>query len=130
MKKDGPLNLSKTIFQFTCYGESDKPNKLLLRHGQVSRPVTEVCKKVMRLAYNNDAPIFEIENNTLVEYPVTKNLIHKLFYNWELLGSFFATHQLTPIWQNCHQSWGPFNKETGLWGGAVGQVSKICWGGL
>ena len=132
IKKDGPLHFLRTIFQFTCQGESDKSSKLLLREVQVNRPVTEVCRdSVVRMAFNQNKGVFEIDvenNNTMVSYPVVDTLKNGAYAN-DILSSFFTSHHLTPTWQDANGTFGWFDEETGLWTGAVGLVSRICVGG-
>ena len=68
LKPDTPINLNRTVFSFTCYGDAhSQSTKLLLRSGQVNRPVGEVCNPVIRVAFNQDEDLFLLENNTMVE---------------------------------------------------------------
>ena len=139
VKKDGSLNLQRTIFQFTCYGEFDKPRKLLLRQGQVNRPVAEVCKdRVVRTAFNQDGNAFQlnVEKSTHPTLGGASNhyamFTTAVFYHlkygafpYDILSSFYTFYHLTPTWIDAHQSWGWFNPETGLWTGATGLVSRL-----
>ena len=129
VKKDSPTSIRSKIFQFTCQGENDKAIKLLLRQRQVNGAVAGVCKeRPIRMAFNTFEGIFEIDvenGNKMVEYPWWWGL------GWEgagpkaqeILSSFFKSYNLTPTWQDCNNTWGKFDEETGLWEGAVAKVS-------
>ena len=45
-------------------------------------------------------------------------------YDWEILGSFFSTHDIVPVWTDCHSTWGWYDEESGKWTGAVGTVRR------
>ena len=63
---DTPLNLSRTLFTYTCYGIKDvkcrcsPTTKLLLRDGQVNRAAGGLCRRDIRIAANNVDAEFSI----------------------------------------------------------------------
>ena len=130
MKKDRILNLRRTIFYFTCQGESDKSSKLLIKQGQIDRPMAEVCKKrVIRMAYINRSGSFHLDvanNNTMVTTPGWVGFAE---YS-RILSSFFISHGLTPTWQNANGDRGRFIEETGMWTGVKAMVRSTCLGGF
>ena len=79
----------------------------------------KVCaeKRVVRIAYNRNRNNFEVENDTMVQFPVRVG--HS--YNWEHMTSFFKAYHLTPLFIR-QSKYGTLNKETGLWSGSVGMV--------
>jgi hypothetical protein len=116
-----------TIFHYTCNGNSSlQSTKLLLRKGYVNQPIGEVCSGVVRVAFNQWGaysewdPVFEVdmENEKMVEYEPCFGCV----WDYEILNSFFATYELTPTWQDCNETWGWLDEETGLWNGAVRAV--------
>ena len=75
------------------------------------------------MAYNDYRLVFELdENNKMVEFPFNKHFPVG-FLAQPILQSFFDKHNLTPSWTDCEGDWGALNKTTGLWSGAVGEVS-------
>ena len=136
LKTDTPLNLNRTFFNFTCYGEADQSTKLLLMHGQVNRPTGEVCQPIIRMAYNQDDGAFFLLkknethfNNTMYDGWLDNGWFMD-FQAWpnEILSSFFSSQNLTPTWQDNNYTWGWYDEETERWTGAVGMVSyMICY---
>ena len=127
MLQDSP----KRKFTYTCQGGFGKSqfSQLVLRNRQVNRPFEDICQGAMiRMAYNQYQYIFELDkNDSMVEYP----------WDWgfgkgprahDILSTFFASQKLTPTWKECNGNWGKFNKTTGLWTGAVAEVSKLFRG--
>ena len=121
LKKDSLLNLRTTVFHFTCYGESDKSTKLLLRDREVNRLAADVCKeRVIRIAFNQYPPWFELDvvnNYTFIDHGWADD---------DIFTSFFKNYKLTPDWHDCNQVWGTIDEETGGWSreGSLGEVSK------
>jgi hypothetical protein len=113
-----------TIFHFTCQGQPyNQSTKLLLREGQVNRPIGEVCMdRLVRVAFNQYPDIFEVDmenNEKMVEYPLDPGGA----WNYEILSSFFTSYGLTPNFLDCNDTWGSFNETTGEWTGAVALVA-------
>ena len=127
LKPDTSPDLNKTIFSYTCQGYADSnPSKLIMRKGKVNKPAREVCQPIIRMAFNQWEGLFEVdmESGNMVKY-VPSAYVYDLHYPYpyEILTSFFASQNLTPIWQDNNYNWGWFNEETGLWTGAVAMVS-------
>ena len=76
------------------------------------------------MAFNQWKGQFEVdmESGNMVKYVPSAYNLHRHF-PYEILTSFFASQNLTPIWQDNNYNWGWFNEETGLWTGAVAMVS-------
>ena len=127
LKAETPVDLSRTIFTFTCQGEADsQPSKLLLRDGKVNRPVG--CQPIVRMAYNNDEGFFKLDNITgnMVEYRQIWGLERtspNKPYTYEVLASFFSMYNMKAIWHDNNYTWGWRDDDSGLWTGAVGMVS-------
>ena len=127
-KIDGSAN---TIFQFQCPGNSSHSHMLLLyKDGQVNRQIADVCRdRFVRVAFNQYSRNFEVnsETNAMIEYPrLTKKKVSNQAWPWEILSSFFANNRLTPIFYNCHQTWGSLDEDTGLWNGAIAMVDSLA----
>ena len=73
---------------------------------------------------NNGGPGSEVnfEKNEMIEYPIWYDYPASS-WTWEILSSFFANHQLTPIFIDCNDTSGWRDKDTGLWNGAVALVN-------
>ena len=77
------------------------------------------------MAYNNYRNVFELdENNKMVEYQWNRDFPNG-FNAQPILQSFFDKHNLIPSWTDCEGTWGGLNKTTGIWNGALGEVSLI-----
>ena len=124
-KTDGSPN---TIFNYQCPGNSSHYQKLLLnKDGHVNREIVEVCRdRFVRVAFNQYPGVFEVNNetNTMIEYPVDGS---GLSWHWEILSSFFAINELTPIFNDCNFTWGWLDYDTGLWNGAVAMVDLLAF---
>ena len=109
-----------------------------MRNGQVHRKVKgkwennwehtqhkDICKtQRVHVAYYSDYT-FDIDtenNSTMVEYPIRYSI--GSVYTYEILSSFFLSHNLIPIWYHVNIS-SRLDNETGIWSGAVGMVSEI-----
>jgi len=130
LKTDTPLNLSRTIFSYTCYGEADsQATKLLLRLGKVNRPAEELCKQTVRMAYTNYGS-FGIRTNIYGEEVMVIDNSMKVIQgatHSDILSSFFSSKKLTPTWENANYDSGWFVETTGRWTGVVGLVScRTC----
>ena len=126
LKADTKIDLSRTLFTFTCQGEADsQPTKLLLRDGKVNRPAG--CQPVVRMAYINGWDVFALDNITgnMAEYRQIWELWQSqgIPYDYEILASFFSWYNIHAIWYNNNYTWGWFDEDTGMWTGAVGMVS-------
>ena len=76
---------------------------------------------MVRVAFNQYPGFFEMDmenNEKMVEYELRFGNV----WDYEILNSFFATYGLTPTWQDCNETWGWLDEETGLWNGAVRAV--------
>ena len=61
-------SLSST-FNFTCHGLSAKSTQLIMKRGRVNRDVGDVCQGGnIRVAFNQEPGVFEVEDNKMVEY--------------------------------------------------------------
>ena len=149
LKTETPPILNRTLFTYTCYGEDAK---LLLRLGQVNRPVGELCRPRVRMAYNIAEGKLYVITGTLTFDKGTQvvQLVDKYkmldiakvlsAQGWggniavdngafpsEYLSSFFTSKNLTPSWHYAYQVAGSQDEQTGLWNGAIGMVSYIIW---
>ena len=85
---------------------------------------------MIRMAYNHYQYIFELDkDNFMVEYPWDSSF-EKGPRAHDVLSTFFASQNLIPTWTECNGNWGTFNKTTGLWTGAVAEVSILFGGRL
>ena len=111
------------------------PHKIMIfKNGTIKDDLKyeDLCREEheARIAYNNNQYFFEIDSlsNTMVDFPHYILIAYEyghLSYDFEILGSFFAKHNVKPTWVNCNYSYGVFDDELGHWTGAVGQVIKI-----
>ena len=95
----------------------------------------DLCKEEheVRIAHNNEAPYFAIDNitNTMVEFPKFNKYVGFISdhgqqsHEWEILKSFILKYNIKPTWINCNYTWGWFDDEAGHWTGAVGQVEIL-----
>ena len=79
----------------------------------------------INVAYNDDSEIFEIVNNSMVEYPIqynVKGLYTNIPYDFEILEIFFKSYVIAINWIDCNYTWGWFDSEAKRWTGAVGKV--------
>ena len=81
----------------------------------------------INVAYNDDTDIFEVVNNSMVEYPVyiIEGDYANIPYEFEILEKFFKNKNIN--WINCHSTWGWYDDETGRWTGAVGKVKMTIF---
>ena len=85
----------------------------------------------INVAYNNDPPHFEVENNSMVDPRVRYGYYHGKYVGHdsiiseddEILSKFFLNHNIIVNWINCYFTWGWFDDEKGKWTGAVGKVN-------
>ena len=85
---------------------------------------------IINVAYNEESSIFEIVNNSMVEYPVqsfnlsinVKGLESSIPHSFEILEIFFKSYVIAINWIDCNYTWGWYDVETGRWTGAVGKV--------
>ena len=114
------------VFSFSCPGHPNNFTKLVLRNRVVNQQVVEICPRpFIRMAYNNYRGVFGLdEDNKMVEYPWNHHFPNG-FHAQPILQSFFDKHNLIPSWTDCKEIWGGLNETTGLWNGALGEVSLI-----
>ena len=95
------------------------------------RPVAVLCQdRQIRVAFNQWAWVFMVnvaENpHRMWEYPVAYSVQNAASgrgsYSYVILQTFFAAHQLSPVFMDNHETWGYFDTEAGLWRGAVAMV--------
>ena len=134
MQVDRQGSISSSLL-FTCYGLPAKSTQMQLVRGRY-RPVAGLCQgRQIRVAFNNEAQVFMVnteENNkweynyNMREYPVSWSVQNAASgqgsYPYVILSTFFAAHQLSPIWMDNYWNWGYYDTEAGLWTGAVAMV--------
>ena len=77
----------------------------------------------INVAYNNEPDIFEIVNNSMVDYGhYGHGDYSNIPYNFEILEIFFKSYVIAINWIDCNYTWGWYDVETGRWTGAVGKV--------
>ena len=109
-------NLSaQSFFHIFCLEESNvRQLKAFVKDGQV-KTNKEMCgRKIVRMAYNHEPGVFELDKDMKVV---------EIWIQSKVLNSFFSSQNLTPVWENANYTWGWFDDETGRWTGAVGLVS-------
>ena len=101
---------------------------LVLNDGTSNEKFSEICqesKHNVRVAYNNEAGTFLVENGKMVDYGIHIGKVTSIIASEShILTSFFKNYHITPTWINCNYTWGWFDEETGHWTGAVGKVKK------
>ena len=99
--------------------------QLFLRLGKVNQQITDLCKPIIRMAFNQyeNTLLLNMEKNTMVEYPVELSILSQSAWSYEILSSFFYSQNLTPTWQDANGTWGWLDEDTGLWNGAMAMVS-------
>ena len=123
IKKVGSLHSRVTPFQYFCQGESHS-SKLLLRQGNVNKQVADVCKprpKEIRIAFNQDWGIW-VENDKMVLQDTDQDCLTGFCY-YEILSTFFTSHNLNPTWHDADGSFNFYDEDTGLWTSLIGLVS-------
>ena len=83
-----------TIFNFYCPGilGITRHKLLLSSDGRINKQIWEVCSKgVVRVAYFQYGNVFEIENGTMVKYPLEEHWAH----GWERMELFLRNYNLT-----------------------------------
>ena len=86
------------------------------------KPVTDVCQGgQIRVAFNQDPPWFEVEDNKMVEYEWAGGWA----YQWEVLSTFFINHRLRAVYFDNGYIWGYFDTQAEQWRGAVAMV-RYC----
>ena len=81
------------------------------------------------IAYNDDYYIFKVEDNQMSEYPPIepiRGITSQLAEDWEILETFFSSHNIEPHWDNCGYVWGWYEPELAGWTGCMGKVSVSC----
>ena len=89
----------------------------------------EVCQEKTRvnIAYNDYS--FKVKDNQMSQYPPIKpirGITAQLAADWEILETFFSSHNIEPHWDNCHYVWGWYEPELAGWTGCMGKVSVSC----
>ena len=115
------LKLGKSLsvqpfFNIFCLKKSNiEKVKAFVKDGQVNTN-KEMCGiRIVRMAYNYEDGVFEIDEDEKVV---------KITRQSEVLISFFSSQNLTPVWKNANFTWGWLDEETGRWTGACGLVSS------
>ena len=116
---------------FTCYGWPPKSTQLELVGGSY-RPAADLCpgRKIL-VAFNQEPTQFLVwyHNGSMYQFPVQKSIMRAAagmgVYDYEILTSFFAAQQLSPVFKDNFHTWGHYDAELGRWLGAVGMVSTI-----
>ena len=121
------------MFKVYCPSQYNHlPHKLMMYHnGSVSKNVKykNVCKEQyhVHIAYNNEPHVFEIVNDSIVEFPELHGNNVGVFSNivndYEIIDMFKMNHEITVKWINCNSTWGVYDNEAGKWTGAVRQVN-------
>ena len=88
--------------------------RAFVKDGQLSTNMEMCGITIVRMAYNYEDGVFEIDEDGKVV---------KITRQSEVLISFFSSQNLTPVWKNANFTWGWFDAETGLWTGACALVS-------
>ena len=83
---------------------------------------------VVNIAYNYVYYVFELSNDTMVEWYDYWGLINDVTqvpYDYEILKTFFKNYNIGIInWRDGNGDWGLLNHETGNWTGIVGLVNN------
>ena len=119
-------------FKVLCPGQYKRSTKKMIMYndGSVSKNVQykDICteKFTMNIAYNNEHEIFELVNNSMVEYPLSWSILSSdgsyIAKDWEILSIFFQNYNIITNWVDCNFTWGYFDHVTGKWTGGVGKV--------
>ena len=119
-------------FKVYCPGQYKRsPQKMIMYNdGSVSKNVQykDICteKFTINIAYNHEPEIFELVNNSIVEYDVSLSILSTgasyISKDWEILSIFFQNYNLITNWVDCNGTFGWFDHVTGKWTGAVGKV--------
>ena len=105
----------------------------MYNNGSVSNNIRyqEICdidNFVVNIAYNYVYYVFELSNDTMVEWYDYWGLINDVTqvpYDYEILKTFFKNYNIGIInWRDANGDWGLFNHETGNWTGIVGLVNN------
>ena len=129
------------ITKMKCQVTSNKTHHVLISKEISWKSFKEICSgepRKVNLAYNNVPFTLLVENNsTLLEkpdacYPLTTDMswacvwenFPALTREWELLGMFFAFHNIEPNWSDGNGTWVGKDKETGIYepSGLMGKV--------
>ena len=124
LKEDTPLNLSISLFTYTCYGKAESQStKLLLRKGQVNRPVGELCQQMIRVGYIWTRMHFEVNNYIMIKPRPYYTIMRGRAHTARMLSSFFNHQNLTPRWQWDHnEKWGYYYNASDKYTGLIGYV--------
>ena len=71
--------------------------------------------KTLKIAYNNLSPYFRLDEDGSIDD-------ESLEYYY--LETFLSYSGVKPEFINANMTWGSMDKETGIWNGVVGLVSK------
>ena len=105
----------------------------MYNNGSVSNNIRyqEICdidNIVVNIAYNYVYFVFDLSNDTMVEWYDYWGLINDVTqvpYDYEILKTFFKNYNIGIInWRDGDGDWGLFNHETGNWTGIVGLVNN------
>ena len=129
------------IFDLVCPGYAKSVSHkslLLMKNATVNWNLgfnDDVCKEKQAIvAYNQDAPIFEVYHwykNEVFQYSeMNKDFLSpymrysSMAREWEIQAAFFDNNNIQPIWLDAYYDWGTLNYTTGQWSGAVGMIQR------
>ena len=121
-------------FRLYCPKERNHHKMMIFRNGTTKDNLQykDLCQEEheVRIAYNNERPVFEIDNitNSMVEFPYMWPIAGDwgiISYEFVILKSFFSKFNIKPTWINCNFTFGWIDYEAGHWTGAVGQVEIL-----
>ena len=119
------------MFRLKCSVSSEVTHRVMISREVEVPTFREVCQEKTRvkIAYNDDKGIFKVEDNQMSEYPpITpiRGIAAQLAADWEILETFFSSHNIEPHWDNCHYVWGWYDPDLAGWTGCMGKVSVSC----
>ena len=118
------------MFRLKCSVRSEVTHRVMISREVEGRPTfREVCQEKTRIniAYNDYS--FKVEDNQMSQYPPINPIRGngaQLAADWEILETFFSSHNIEPHWSNCGYVWGWYEPELAGWTGCMGKVSVSC----
>ena len=116
-----------------CQVNANTTHDVLISKEITYKSYKEICsgeKKKVNLGYWGNFPLFIVENNSLLHFPLRENLPDQSFHgkysamplHWEIFSKFFSLHNIEPNWLYCNDTYGHYDEEKGEWTGCVGKV--------